>query len=107
MLLSQQRAQDRVVVENNALSKEDEKRLGLRSVDIIDINPLFNRTAKIVDENGDPLKGGGGVAKNTSPRNASNLSGGPLENATQVSGRFKIEGGLRAELSTELIIRAT
>lgn len=27
------------------------------------------------------------------PRKASNLSGGPLENAQQVSGRFKIEGG--------------
>nr|WP_234817986.1 hemagglutinin repeat-containing protein [Xanthomonas euvesicatoria] len=27
------------------------------------------------------------------PRNASNLAGGPLENASQVSGRFKLEGG--------------
>ncbi|QHG86902.1 hemagglutinin repeat-containing protein [Xanthomonas cucurbitae] len=27
------------------------------------------------------------------PRNASSLAGGPLENASQVSGRFKLEGG--------------
>ncbi|MEC3889690.1 hemagglutinin repeat-containing protein [Xanthomonas campestris] len=27
------------------------------------------------------------------PRNAGNLAGGPLENASQVSGRFKLEGG--------------
>ncbi|MGU3414954.1 hemagglutinin repeat-containing protein [Enterobacteriaceae bacterium C34A] len=47
-------------VENNSLSKEDEKRLGLRPVDIIDINPLFNGTAKVLDENGEPVKGGGG-----------------------------------------------
>lgn len=49
-----------IVAENNALSKEDEKRLGLRPVDIIDINPLFNGTAKVLDENGEPIKGGGG-----------------------------------------------
>ncbi|WP_277946823.1 hemagglutinin repeat-containing protein [Xanthomonas vesicatoria] len=29
------------------------------------------------------------------PRNASSLAGGPLENASQVSGRFKLEGGPR------------
>ena len=28
-------------------------------MDIIDINPLFNRTAKVLDEDGDPQKGGG------------------------------------------------
>lgn len=50
----------RVVVENNSLSKEDKKRLGLRPVDIIDINPLFSGTAKVLDENGEPIKGGGG-----------------------------------------------
>ncbi|WP_408102312.1 polymorphic toxin type 24 domain-containing protein [Stutzerimonas sp. VN223-3] len=27
------------------------------------------------------------------PRNASNLAGGPLENAAQISGRFKLDGG--------------
>lgn len=42
------------------LSKEDEKRLGLRSMEPIDVNPLFNRTAKVLDGDGDPLKGGGG-----------------------------------------------
>nr|WP_082079059.1 hemagglutinin repeat-containing protein [Raoultella terrigena] len=50
-------------VENNALSKEDEKRLGLRSMDIIEINPLFNKNAKVLDENGEPQKGGGGSLK--------------------------------------------
>ncbi|MND12391.1 Filamentous hemagglutinin [compost metagenome] len=49
--------------ENNSLSKEDEKRLGLRSVDIIDINPLFNQNAKVLDEDGEPLKGGSGSSK--------------------------------------------
>ncbi|WP_208642061.1 polymorphic toxin type 50 domain-containing protein, partial [Citrobacter gillenii] len=47
--------------ENNSLSKDDEKRLGLRPANIIDINPLFNNTAKVLDENGEPLKGGGGA----------------------------------------------
>ncbi|MFP2469243.1 polymorphic toxin type 50 domain-containing protein [Pseudescherichia vulneris] len=32
----------------------------MRSLDIIDINPLFNSTAKVLDENGEPQKGGGG-----------------------------------------------
>lgn len=27
------------------------------------------------------------------PRNASNLAGGPLQNAAQISGRFKLDGG--------------
>ncbi|WP_333501872.1 hypothetical protein [Kluyvera genomosp. 2] len=75
-----QSASERVAVENNALSKEDEKRLGLRSLDIIDINPLFNRTAKVVDENGDPQKGGGGVAKGA-PKVPSNLQ--PFANPAQ------------------------
>lgn len=52
-----------IIVENNALSKEDEKRLGLRPTEVIDINPLFNGTAKVVDENGEPVKGGGGIGK--------------------------------------------
>ncbi|WHP32246.1 hemagglutinin repeat-containing protein [Trabulsiella odontotermitis] len=50
-------------VENNSLSEEEEKRLGLRPGKIIDINPLFNSTAKVLDGDGDPLKGGGGGAK--------------------------------------------
>ncbi|MRS17322.1 filamentous hemagglutinin N-terminal domain-containing protein [Enterobacteriaceae bacterium RIT691] len=56
--------------ENNALSKDDEKRLGLRPVDIIDINPLFNGTAKVLDEDGDPLKGGGGTKSGLSSKNS-------------------------------------
>ncbi len=59
--------------ENNSLSKEDEKRLGLRSIDIIDINPLFNGTAKVLDEDGEPKKGGGGKVSrpaNMSPEGA-------------------------------------
>ncbi|MBC3955812.1 polymorphic toxin type 24 domain-containing protein [Pseudomonas triticifolii] len=30
---------------------------------------------------------------NSVPRNASDLVGGPLENATTISGRFKLDGG--------------
>ena len=60
---------ERVVVDNNSLSKEDEKRLGLRTMEPIDINPLFNRAAKALDGDGDPLKGGGGNA--TRPANMS------------------------------------
>lgn len=30
---------------------------------------------------------------NSVPRNASDLVGGPLENATKISGRFKLDGG--------------
>ncbi|WP_095632106.1 DUF637 domain-containing protein [Pseudomonas sp. PICF141] len=40
--------------------------------------------------------GGGVIGKGGSsrtPRNASNLAGGPLQSATQVSGRFILEGG--------------
>lgn len=48
-------------VENNALSKEEEKRLGLRSPDIIDIAPMLKTPA--LDADGDPMKGGGGIAK--------------------------------------------
>ncbi|MBA7793896.1 hypothetical protein HV356_10225 [Citrobacter sp. RHBSTW-01065] len=64
---------ERVVVENNSLSRDDEKRLGLRAIDIIDINPLFNGTAKVLDEDGKPKKGGGGKISrpaNMSPEGA-------------------------------------
>lgn len=42
-----------IVVENNALSKD--------KPGIFDINPMLKMG--VVDENGDPLKGGGGIAK--------------------------------------------
>ncbi|PMV37244.1 hemagglutinin, partial [Pseudomonas sp. FW305-3-2-15-C-R2A1] len=35
----------------------------------------------------------GATSNNSIPRNANNLVGGPLENATQISGRFKLDGG--------------
>lgn len=37
--------------------------------------------------------GGRVKAKGGTPRKVGNLSGGPLKNATQVRGRFKLEGG--------------
>ncbi|WP_247904397.1 hypothetical protein [Scandinavium goeteborgense] len=37
-------------------------------MDIIDINPLFNQNAKVLDENGEPQKGGG---KDSRPANMS------------------------------------
>ncbi|WP_227741724.1 polymorphic toxin type 24 domain-containing protein [Pluralibacter gergoviae] len=64
----------------------------MRPTYIIDVNPLFNGTAKVVDENDNPVKGGGGRV-NSTPRNAANLKGGPLERSTQVSGRFSFENG--------------
>ncbi|WP_253896796.1 hypothetical protein [Pseudocitrobacter vendiensis] len=54
---------ERVVVENNALSideDEHDKETGDRPVKVYPVNP-FN--PGIVDENGEPLKGGGGIAK--------------------------------------------
>ncbi|WP_339421354.1 polymorphic toxin type 24 domain-containing protein [Pseudomonas sp. RL_105y_Pfl1_103] len=35
----------------------------------------------------------GSTSFNSVPRNANDLAGGPLENATQISGRFKLDGG--------------
>ncbi|WP_081087037.1 polymorphic toxin type 24 domain-containing protein [Pseudomonas palleroniana] len=35
----------------------------------------------------------GSTSINSVPRNANDLVGAPLENATQISGRFKLDGG--------------
>jgi filamentous hemagglutinin len=67
-LSSQQCAPERVVVENNTLGElegdeeEHDRETGNRPVKVIPVNPL---NPGIVDENGDPLKGGGGIAKYT------------------------------------------
>ncbi|MCI0997981.1 DUF637 domain-containing protein, partial [Pseudomonas corrugata] len=37
--------------------------------------------------------GKGTTAISSAPRNANDLAGGPLEDATQISGRFKLDGG--------------
>ncbi|WP_172730871.1 hypothetical protein [Pluralibacter gergoviae] len=47
------------VVENNALGKDDEKRLGLRSQDVFDASPILQ--IPVLDGDGDPSKGGGGI----------------------------------------------
>ena len=46
-------------VENNTLSEKDEKRLGLRSPDIFDASPILK--IPVLDGEGDPSKGGGGI----------------------------------------------
>ncbi|EPM0022250.1 polymorphic toxin type 24 domain-containing protein [Citrobacter farmeri] len=71
-------------VENNSL--RDKLNPPIKIIDINQLGP------KVLDENGDPLVGGGGIGK-LIPRNATNLKGGPLERASQVSGRFSIENG--------------
>ncbi|WP_133775989.1 polymorphic toxin type 24 domain-containing protein [Pseudomonas graminis] len=37
--------------------------------------------------------GAKGINSPSAPRNASDLAGGPLQNAAQISGRFKLDGG--------------
>lgn len=77
--------------ENNSLSKEDEKRLGLRSVDIIDINPLFNQNAKVLDEDGEPLKSGGDKVSRPA---SSTLDGAKLKDYYRQSEKYG-QGGVK------------
>ncbi|WP_196358034.1 DUF637 domain-containing protein, partial [Pseudomonas syringae group genomosp. 3] len=49
----------------------------------------LTRVQKAVDY----LQGAKGINTPPAPRNANSLAGGPLENADQISGRFKLDGG--------------
>lgn len=62
--------------ENNSLSKKDK---------IFDINPMLK--PGVVDENGEPLKGGGGVAKGGN-RAVSSLEGGKLKEYYRQSEKY-------------------